>query len=300
MEGAILGILLALTAAMSWGVGDFFIRHAARLVGSYRTLLFTQFISLICLSVYLIETGTLQQLAQHTSWRPWAWALLAILLNILSSLFLYHAYEIGVLAIVSPLAASYSAITVLLAVISGEVISTPHGIGMGITLVGIALASAPLAKRAETRTSSHPQHWEDKRRRGAIWAIVAAVGYGIFFWLLGLRVTPVLGGIVPIWLSRLTTLCLLPLLAPILRQSVRFPRGRVWWYLIGITILDTVAYVTTAIGFTVSQTSLVTILSSLYSPVTFLLAWIFLREPMHRSQWFGIGTIFVGITLVNI
>lgn len=54
------------------------------------------------------------------------------------------------------------------------------------------------------------------------------------------------------------------------------------------------------VGFTISQTSLVSILSSLFSPVTILLAWIFLREPLHWSQWLGIGIIFVGIALVNV
>jgi drug/metabolite transporter (DMT)-like permease len=295
-----MGILLALTAAMSWGVSEFLIRHVARLIGSYSTLLFIQFISLICLSVYLIDIGTLQWLVQHTSWQPWAWTLLAILLNMTSSLCLYHAYEIGVLAVISPIAASYSAVTALLAMVSGEAISMPHGIGMGITLAGIVLASTSLGKRAETRTVSHTKHERVKIAPEMAWAAIAAVGYGVFFWLLGLRVTPVLGGVVPVWFCRLTTLCLLPLLAPVLRQRICFPQGRVWWCLIGIAVLDTAAYLTTAIGFTVSQTSLVTILSSLYSSVTFLLAWIFLREPMHWSQWLGIGTIFVGIILVNI
>ncbi|HEY4033754.1 MAG TPA: EamA family transporter [Ktedonobacteraceae bacterium] len=71
-----MGILLGLIAAMSWGVADLFTRYATRLVGSYRTLLFIQFIGLVCLSVYLIQTGTLQQLAQRTNWQPWAWIFL--------------------------------------------------------------------------------------------------------------------------------------------------------------------------------------------------------------------------------
>jgi len=294
-----MGILLGLTAAMSWGIADFFARYATRLVGSYRAVLFTQFISLVCLSVYLIGTGTLQQIAQHTNWQPWAWAFLAVLLNITSSLSLYRAFEVGTLAIVSPIAASYSAITALLAVISGEAVSTLHGVGMGITLLGVVLASAPLAKRTETRMSPHTQHWRGKIPHGVTWAITAAVGYGLFFWLLGIHVTPLLGSIVPAWLNCLTTLCLFPLLAPMLRQSVHLPQGRVWWYLIGISILSTAGYIAVTIGFTVSETSLVTILSSLFSPVTFLLAWIFLREPLYRSQWLGVGIIFIGIALVN-
>lgn len=292
-----MGILLGVTAAISWGVADLFTRYATRSVGSYRTLLFMQLISLVPLSIYLLETGTLQHL--HTNWQPWAWALLAALLNTVSSLSLYRAFEVGVLAIVSPIAASYSAITALLAVISDEAVSTPHGIGMGITLLGVVLASSPIPKKMRMRTSPAMHHWRGKIPHGPIWAITAAVGFGLFFWLLGLHVTPQLGSIMPIWLCRLTTLCMLPLVAPMLRQSVRFPQGHVWWYLIGISILDTVGYIAVTIGFTISQTSLVTIISSLFSTVTFLLAYIFLREPLHWNQWLGLCLIFVGIAFVN-
>ncbi len=295
-----MGILLGLTAAIGWGVSDFLAHYATRLAGTYRTRLYTQFIGVACLSVYLIETGTLQQLAQHTSWQTWAWALLAVLLNMVGSLSMYRAFEVGVLAIVSPITASYSAVTALLAVISGEVVSTPQGVGMAITFLGVVLASVPLVGRNGMETSSHLQHWRDKIPLGVIWAIIAAISLGLCFWVLGLHVTPVLGGIVPAWFTRLTSMCLLALFAPVLRQSVRFPQGRVWWYLMGIGILSTVAYTATTIGFTVSQTSLVTIVSSMFSPVTFLLAWIFLREPLHWSQWLGIGIIFVGIALVNV
>lgn len=294
------GFVLGLTAATSWGVADFFTRYATRLTGSYRTLLFVQLISFICLSIYLITTGTLQRVVSSTGWQPWVWALLTVMIQIVSALSLYHAFEVGSLAIVSPIAASYSAVTVLLAVISGEVVSALHGMGMGITMLGIVLASVPLVAETGQRTSSHMRYWSDKIPPGVTWAVVASVGYGFFFWLLGIHVTPLLGGIVPVWLGRLTGICLLPLVAPLLRQSVRFPQGRVWWYLVGVSVLDTIAFVATSIGFTVSQISLVSVLAALFSPITFMLAWIFLREPLSWSQWLGVCIIFVGIVLVNV
>jgi drug/metabolite transporter (DMT)-like permease len=133
-----------------------------------------------------------------------------------------------------------------------------------------------------------------------MWAILASVGYGFFFWLLGIHVTPLLGGIIPVWFGRLMIICLLPLAAPLLRQSVRLPQGQVWWYLLGAGILDTAAFVAATVGLTVGQISLVSVLASLFSPITFLLAWIFLREPLCWSQWLGICIIFMGIVLMNV
>jgi uncharacterized membrane protein len=45
--------------------------------------------------------------------------------------------------------------------------------------------------------------------------------------------------------------------------------------------------------------SVVSVLASLYGAVTVLLAWIFLRERLEISQWFGIAMIFAGIVLVS-
>ncbi len=42
------------------------------------------------------------------------------------------------------------------------------------------------------------------------------------------------------------------------------------------------------------------VLISLYSAVTILLAWIFLREHLQWSQWLGVGIIFGGFVLVNL
>ncbi|HEV7235853.1 MAG TPA: EamA family transporter, partial [Ktedonobacteraceae bacterium] len=74
-----------------------------------------------------------------------------------------------------------------------------------------------------------------------------------------------------------------------------------WWYITGVGILDTAAFVIAAIALGNGQeVAIVSVLVSLFSAVTVVLAWIFLREKLHWSQWLGIGIIFVGIVLVNV
>ncbi len=297
-----MGILLGLTAAVCWGAADFFARYATRLVGTYRTLLFMQFLGFVGLSIYLLLSGTWRHLFLHVSWQTWVWTLLAIGLNIISSLALYRAFEVGVITVVSPIAASYAAITVLLAVLAGEVISSIHGIGIATSLVGVVLAATPITWRLGARTivNATTKPRTSKFTGGIGLAILASLGYGIAFWLFGARVTPVLGGVTPVWLVRLITPCTLTLFAPIARQNISIPRGRAWWYLAGVGILDTSAFVAATVGYTTAQVSIVSVLASLFSAVTVLLAWIFLREKLQWSQWLGVGIIFVGVTLVNI
>ncbi|MBE3557732.1 MAG: DMT family transporter [Ktedonobacteraceae bacterium] len=292
-----MGIFLGLVAAVGWGAGDFLARHVTHRIGTYRTLLFIQLAGVCGLSVFLLSTGELQHLLAGASWQAWAWAMLAVLLNVLSTASLYRAFEVGTLMLVSPIAASYAAVTVLLAVLSGETLSHLHDIGIGIVLLGVIAAATPLVKLPARQEL--PDKGKSKAVPGIIWALLAAVSYGITFWLLGFRVTPVLGSVVPIWLIRLMTPCLLTVCAPLLRQSIRLPRGRIWWAIIGVSVLDTLAYVAYAFGITLGQVSIITVLSSLYSVVTVILAWIFLREQLQSSQWFGVGAIFVGVALVN-
>ncbi|HWZ17575.1 MAG TPA: hypothetical protein VNW73_02145, partial [Ktedonobacteraceae bacterium] len=113
-----MGIFLGLSAALFWGTADFLVRYSTRIIGTYRTLFFMQFIGLACLSVYLAATGDFMRLAATISWQWWILAVLVALLNVVSAFSLYRAFEVGVLAIVSPIAASSSALTVLLAIIS--------------------------------------------------------------------------------------------------------------------------------------------------------------------------------------
>ncbi len=332
-----MGIIFGLVAALGWGIADFLVRFAARLIGSYRTLFFMQFIGLVALGAYLVITGELITLLHHTSWQPWAWAVLAILLAILSSLAFYRAYEIGVLMVVAPITSCYAAVTSALAFFMGEKVSQIHIVGMVVTLVGAVFVATPLmqypksgSKKEGFAASPAPASQRDTvyQRKpmmsidfthgnsmiyklalwtnhkslppGVLWAVLASLGYGVSFWLLGFYVSHNLGAITTTWLTRLLTPCILALSAPLAGLSLKLPRGHVWWYIAAIGIMDTVAFVAYNTGLIVAQVSIVSVISSLYSAVTVVLAWIVLRERLQQSQWLGVGVVFAGIVLVNI
>ena len=294
-----MGILLGLLSALCWGSADFLVRYSTRLIGTYRTLFFMQFIGLFLLSLYLLVTGELVRLIGDNTWQPWACACLVAFLSMLGSLALYRAFEVGILTIVSPITSSYAALTVALSLLGGERIGWLHAVGIGTVLLGVIFVATVFTRRTKLEKEQRV-----KRRarvpRGVGWAILAALSFGVAFWVLGFYVTPRLGGIIPSWLIRLETPVVLALCAPLLKQSLKLPRWSVWRYLVAISLLDTAAFVTYSFGLTQGQIAIVSVLSSLYSAVTVLLAWIFIREQLQWSQWFGIGVVFAGIVLVNI
>jgi drug/metabolite transporter (DMT)-like permease len=287
-----LAIILGLAGAISWGAADFAARFASRQVGAYRTLFFMQFFGFLALSVYLKSTGSFSR-GIAPGWQPWAMAVAAGLLNMLASLALYHSFEHGTMSIVGPVSCSYPALTVALALLSGERIHAVRATGLGVTLLGVVLAATSFRQSKSTQSEKNPQqagaaHAETSRAHlstGVGWALCAALGFGILFWFLGFHVVPAVGSAVSVWVMRLTALVSLSLAAAPTRQTLRLPRGSVWWLLLAVGILDTAAFVVNNAGLGTGQVSVVSVLASLYGAFTVLLAWIFLRERLERSQW---------------
>jgi drug/metabolite transporter (DMT)-like permease len=310
-----LAIILGLSGAVSWGAADFAARFASREVGAYRTLFFMQFFGFIALSMYLQSTGGFSH-GMSPGWQPWAMAVAAGLLNVLASLALYHSFEHGTLSIVGPVSSSYPALTVALSLLSGERIHAVRAAGLAVTLLGVILAATSFAQSQSTAAEKDAQRANPNHENAAFdaktkssrahlstgvgWAICAALGFGVLFWFLGFHVVPAVGSAVSVWVMRLTALVSLALAARPTHQTLKFPHGKVWWLLLAVGILDTAAFVANNAGLSTGQVSVVSVLASLYGAITVLLAWIFLRERLERSQWLGIVLIFIGIVLVSL
>jgi uncharacterized membrane protein len=292
-----LGIILGLAGAVCWGVADFIARFASRRVGAYRTLLFMQAFGFFGLSAYSMWTHGFAKIAGH-GWKLWAFGAIAGFLNMIASLALYYSFQIGVMSVVAPVSSSYPALTVALALFSGEQIQTLRGVGLAITLIGVVLASTSFAAN-NADAPADARHTHARLAKGVVWAIVAAVGFGFLFWFLGFHVVPVLGSVISVWMIRLTSFTVLVLAAAPARQNIALPHGGVWWMLAGVGLLDTAAFVFNNAGLHTGQVSVVSVLASLYGAVTVVLAWIFLRERLELSQWLGIALIFAGIVLVS-
>jgi drug/metabolite transporter (DMT)-like permease len=314
-----LAIILGLTGALCWGGADFAARFASRRVGAYRTLFFMQFFGFIALSVYLKSRGGFFE-GIAPGWHPWALAALAGVINMIASLSLYHSFQIGVMSIVAPVSSAYPALTVALAIASGERITALRGAGLAVTLVGVILAATTFTSAAASTLNETAAKESATKETGAKdsaaketaaketahlskgvgWAILAALGLGVLFWFLGFYVVPAVGPTISVWVIRLTSFSVLALAAIPTRQSLKLPIGSVWWLLAAVGFLDTAAFVANNAGLHTGQVSVVSVLASLYGAVTVILAWIFLREKLERSQWLGIILIFAGIVLVSI
>lgn len=321
------GIAFGLTAALCWGIADFCARWATRAAGTFRTLLVVQVVGIAGLLAVGLPLGLFRLAGAPLGL---VFAAVGISLVILAGAgLLYRALAIGTLALVSPIAASFAAVTALLALAAGERVAPVALVGIVLTLIGVVIASTVPAPTSGLKSGPkavpQPAALVPPRRRfapGLGEALGAMLLFGAGYWLLDF-VAPALGGVTVALIGKLADFVALGALALAL-PLVRLARPKVdqerdqasrdssdapiaatgfsaqfWLFVIPVGLLDTAANVAYNLGISVAQTSIVVVLSSLFSAVTVLLAWIFLRERLAGWQWAGVAAILVGILLVN-
>ena len=237
-------------------------------------------------------------LTDGSGWQPWAWGILAGLLNTAATLALYRSFEIGKLAIVAPISASYPVLTMLLSTLTGERLTLMRLVGLLLAIAGVVL----VARGVESTEDADPvdkQARPGKKRIGVGWALLSSLGFGVMFWLLGMRVVPLLGSAPSVWTIRLTSVVATAVAMLVSRRSLAAPSHRNFPWIFGVGLLDTGAYLLNNSGMQHEQTSVVSVLASLYGAVTVGLAAVFLRERVSWAQWLGVVAIFAGIVLIS-
>jgi len=293
-----MGILFGLLTALSWGSSDLLARFATRKIGTLRAMLYMQLIGFLLLTLALPRLGGLGHLADGSGWTPWAWGILAGVLNTFATLALYRSFEIGKLSIVAPISASYPALTMLLAAFTGERLRALRLAGLVLILIGVVIVARGEEVPGDANPLDEKRH-PGKRHLGVGWALLSAAGFGFLFWILGTRAVPATGSAQTVWLIRLTCVILTAAVILFWRQPIGAPRADAKWIVLGMGILDTGAYVLNNYGMRLEQVSVVSVLSSLYGAVTVGLAAAILGERIARLQWLGVIGIFVGIGLIS-
>lgn len=291
-----MGILLGLLAALGWGTGDFITRGVTRQIGALRTIIYVQLFGLLAVTLLALVMG---QFGRATSIPPEGWlvGLVGGVIGVFASFTLFNAFQHGVLMIVSPIASSYGAITVLLSLLSGETLSATRALGVALSILGVILASIELTPGAERQIATINRY---RLPPGVGMAIGAAILFGINFWLLGFYVVPALGPALPVVVTRAVGVVVMFSIALITRKSAAPPARRAGLLIVVIALLDTLAFAANNLGMESEQVSIVAVLSSMFAAVTVLLAWIFLHERIRWGQWLGLGLILTGILLVSV
>jgi drug/metabolite transporter (DMT)-like permease len=278
-----ISILLALGAAVSWGISDFVGGLLTRRLAMAPVLLLSQAIGFSMLLVIAGLRGP-----PVVDIRAIGFAMAASAAGLVGIAALYRGMAVGVVSIVAPISATGAALPVLFGVVMrGERATLVQAIGIGLALIGIVLAS-----RATHDTSeAHRQTVV----RGVGLAILAALGFGVFFILLHEA-----SGVDVLWVSaiqRLTGVGIVGLLALVMRASVSIPPSRVPGVFV-VGVLDTSANVLYAAASTTGLVSVAAVLASLFPVMTVILARVVLHERLTRTQTTGVLSALLGVALI--
>ena len=213
------------------------------------------------------------------------WFVLMLVINMIATFSYYRAVQVGQVSLVVPIVASYSAVTVLLSLLTGDTLSVLQLVTLFATVCGIAIASTPSS-----------QVDKSKRTKGVPWALTASLCYALTFWIIGAQLRDSMNGQLLSWLSFVVQLAVI---GPIVLMKERKTLVKN----LGILALSggtgALGYIFTNVGLGV-ETSIVAVLSSLSSVISVVLAWVFLRERLAKHQWLGIWLALAGVILVSV
>jgi drug/metabolite transporter (DMT)-like permease len=268
---------LALAAAASWGVGDFFGGLKSRSLNPVAILIVAQPIGLTLLAIWVAVRG------QGPPGSEVLWACLAAVLGTTGLIAFYKGMAAGALSIVAPIAGAGAAIPVIWGLAHGDHPSGYQELGFAAALIGVVLAS--FERRPEAA----------RLAAGVGWAVIAMLAFGAYY--IPMHEASHGDFLWAAFVFRLTSTTLIAAAWLVVRPSSA-RRGDLP-VLASIGILDTGGNVFFAAASAKGLVSVVSILASLYPVVTVLLARAVLHERVHRSQELGIALALAGIVLIS-
>jgi drug/metabolite transporter (DMT)-like permease len=272
--------LLALAASALWGTSDFGGGLMSRRLHPSAAVLISQAIALAGLLVLLPFL--------HVP--PGSYMLTGAAAGVIATLSLaafYRAMADAPMSLVAPITAGGTAIPVLVGIARGDHLGLLQLTGIAVTLIGIVLASGP-----EFRSGVHV------RRQALMFAIAAAVGFGVAYTLLALAAgTSVYGTLLCQRIGGLIVLGPVVLRAGILKEVSLTAKRLGALALIGGC--DITANGTYALAASRGDLSVAAVLASLYPVVTALLARGVLAERLRRVQSVGVIAALGGVLLLS-
>jgi drug/metabolite transporter (DMT)-like permease len=277
-----LGLALALSSSLCWGVADFIGGTQARLIPVLRVILISQGVGLIGVVVLLVARGKAAPGYEHML--P---AIGAGVAGIVALTAFYQALAIGTMSIVAPISATAVVVPVIVGIAGGDRPSALQLAGIAAATLGVVLASREDDKALHERRVS---------RASIGLALIAALGFGTFF--VGLRASARSDVLWSLFAARGAGFAALVGAALALKPKGHVTR-RSWLLLVAMGALDLSANGLYALATRHGLLSVVAVGASLYPLATVLLARIVLGERVRRVQELGIAAALTGVLLIS-
>jgi drug/metabolite transporter (DMT)-like permease len=275
----LLAFAISLGSAFSWGVSDFLGGLTSRRLPVLAVLAVSQPAGLVLVAVMILVFG-----ADPISADKFAIAALAGAASLGGLWAFYAAMAMGTVSVVAPIASLGVVVPVAIGLARGDSPAAIQLIGLIPAIAGVVILSY----------EEHPER-AGVARRAIILAILAGLGFGIFFtaldiaspdrpgWaILAVRV----GGVAVVAIALLIT-----------RPRLAAVSGSIAVLLV-IGFFDVLANGLFAVASTKGVLPVVAVGGSMYPAFTIALATFVLRERLARVQWAGVVLALLGVALI--
>jgi drug/metabolite transporter (DMT)-like permease len=284
--------LWGLATALGWGSADFIARFTGRALGHQTALLGMLGASAVMLGLIFWQAEAPAGTPFLRDPSGWWLILLAGLGVMVATSLLYWGLARGPVTVVAPIAGSYPALNVALAVILGARPSALGWAAMAAVMAGVIV----VARAA--RSFEDPAGTTRAQLRVTIGlALGAALGFAVTIFI-AQQASFLYGELQTVALSRWVSLVACAALFLVRR---RVPRVALrWWPWIGLQgLLDGAAYIALLAGSQGPGAEIAVVVGSGFGAVTVLLARLVLREAMTWGQWTGIAAIVAGVAVLS-
>jgi drug/metabolite transporter (DMT)-like permease len=271
--------LLALAGALGWGVGDFLGGIASRRLAVLTVLVISQTVGLVAVYLWVALTG--DAFPGLGELLPAAAGGVAALVGLAA---LYRGFALGAMGIVAPISAASPIVPLAVDAAQGKVPSGVQWLGVALVLTGIVVLSRESSEDGRGRVAA-----------GAGLAVVAALGFGLFF--VGIDAGSDESAAWAVAAARTASVPVAVLAALLTAVPLTAPR-RLLPLVAAVGVFDTGANVFVAAATTRGAVGVVAVLSSLYPVTTIVLARLVLKERLGAAKRVGGSVALAGAALV--
>jgi transporter family protein len=303
-----IGIIAGLVAMLCWGIADFIQALNIKKIGSLKNMFFSNIIGIIptiIAFIYFLAQGSI-----HIDMVSFILLFFAGVLDTFGVYNFMKSFEKGEIAIVTPISASYSVLTVILAFLFlGESLPFLKIASIVLIVIGIFFVSTDLKKIKHLHTV-----------KGVKESIIALVAWGIYFFIMGVVSKRLLDyNLLNFGMSTLDAkisiainlffftslingilMIILSFFKEKIKDTTALKEKNILIFMIVNFFLYTIAWIAVNYGIAMDLVSLVTPVSSLYPALTVLLALFILKEKLVLNQKIGIVVVLAGILMISL
>ncbi|KAA0261168.1 MAG: DMT family transporter [Chloroflexi bacterium] len=289
MSITLLSILSGITGMFGWGLYDFLGGVFAKQIGPYKSFFWSQLAGLASMYLLAIFISPSMDIPSVVIFLfP-----VAALLYSAGYLFFFKGFEVGNMSIVAATMNLWAVFTMLFAfTFMGQRLTVTQTVGVLMILTGVTLASL---------------NWSEIQQRkfqlstGVREAIAGAFFFGIY-WNVSETIVEQVGWLVSTALIKLGIVVFMLLFFAISKRGMGLAgtAGKTISAIFVMGVIEAGSVAVVNYGLTIGDAILITPIASALSIVTILLAIIFLKERITKTQGIGVATAVVGIVVTGL